>query len=89
VRHTPLPGDIVRVRLSCHVYDRGRWVDLGLEVVAAYGQQLVVKRPGAQHTDQWTITIDDLTTGKGRGKSDASRRRYAARGKKPAPSGVS
>jgi hypothetical protein len=75
------PGDIVRVRLSCYLYDHGRWVDLGLEVVSVDGTQIVVKRPGAKHTEQWTISIVDLTTGKGRGTSRNSQRRYAARGK--------
>ena len=75
------PGDIVRVRLSCPLYDLGRWVDLGLEVVAVGGTQIVVKRPGAKHIEQWTITTADLTTGKGRGKSSASQRRYRTHGK--------
>jgi len=78
-----IPGDIVRVRLSCHVHDHGRWVEHGLEVIAVEGTQIIVKRPGAKHTDQWTITIADLTTGRGRGTRSVSQRLYAARKKAP------
>ena len=52
-----------------------------LIVVAVGGTQIVVKRPGAKHIEQWTITTADLTTGKGRGKSSASQRRYRTHGK--------
>lgn len=75
-------GDIVRVRLSCHVYDHGRWVDGGLEVVEAVPNcpRIVVKRPGAQYTQRYIIEVADLTIGKGNGTSRASRRKYREQG---------
>lgn len=81
---TLVPGDIVRVRLHCHVYDHGRWVDAGLEVVKVDGLQIVVKRPGSQFSTHWIINANDLTTGKGLGTSRTSRHNYATRGK-PTP----
>jgi hypothetical protein len=82
--NVPVPGNIVRVRLHCHVYDNGRWVDAGLEVVKVDGDRITVKRPGEKYPTHWIISTDDLTTGKGLGTSRTSRHNYATRGK-PTP----